>query len=332
MKQLQNNLHSTLIIFFVLIYTTACKKGDIGPKGEAGAQGIQGVQGIPGKDGAKFYSGQGVPAAATGREGDMYLDMGSSLLYGPKTGSGWGSPVNLRGADGSRGPSGANGSKILSGTGAPAQSTGVAGDYYIDNNTAFLYGPKTSAGWGGPVSLRGPKGDKGDKGDPGTANVMASTVVVDNSMWAWGAWYVYSAFGGSVSFQTRYCQISVPLLTQDIVNNGLVQVYFTPSAGGLDNAYTNLPASYMLTSASSSGPKKYSANYRYLYWQGVITLYFFFQAEEGAAENAFPSAQTYTIPVHKFKYVIVPGNKMQAAKKVDMNDYKAVKAAYGLKD
>lgn len=54
------------------------------------------------------------------------------------------------------GPQGAPGSKILSGTGAPASGIGVNGDYYIDTTSGAvqIYGPKASGAWpGAGVSL-----------------------------------------------------------------------------------------------------------------------------------------------------------------------------------
>lgn len=68
------------------------------------------------------------------------------------------------------------GNTVLNGASAPANTVGNVGDYFIDNSSRMLYGPKTSSGWGAGVALIGPKGDqglqgiqgdKGDKGDPG---------------------------------------------------------------------------------------------------------------------------------------------------------------------
>ncbi|RWU08265.1 hypothetical protein DPV69_07765 [Pedobacter chitinilyticus] len=93
------------------------------------------------------------------------------MLYGPKTAAGWGVPILLRGADGAQGPTGPagkDGSIMHSGTGAPATTLGVNGDYYLDKNTGNLYGPKTAAGWGGPTALRGSNGTNGTNGTNGS--------------------------------------------------------------------------------------------------------------------------------------------------------------------
>jgi len=164
------------LVFFTLLMTS-CKKGDTGSAGPLGPQGAQGAQGIPGKNGAVIHSGSGVPATALGNNGDMYLDIVSSNLYGPKTDAGWGTPLNLKGqsgangtngtngtngAPGATGPAGTAGSKILSGTAAPATALGVIGDYYLNKTTGDLYGPKNASSWGTPINLRG------------AANVVAS--------------------------------------------------------------------------------------------------------------------------------------------------------------
>ncbi|MCW9708245.1 hypothetical protein [Fodinibius salsisoli] len=62
--------------------------------------GEDGQDGADGEDGSQIHSGSGAPDASLGKVGDYYLDKSSYELYGPKTGSGWGSPLNLKGADG----------------------------------------------------------------------------------------------------------------------------------------------------------------------------------------------------------------------------------------
>lgn len=71
-----------------------------------GAPGAPGATGATGAAGSQILSGSGAPAAALGNDGDYYLDKANSLLYGPKTGSGWGTPVSLVGATGPQGPAG----------------------------------------------------------------------------------------------------------------------------------------------------------------------------------------------------------------------------------
>src|SRR6185312_1434125 len=126
----------------VLLLAASCgKDGAVGPqgaKGDMGATGATGAAGVAGANGSVIYSGNGAPAGTTGANGDYYIDLSTSNLYGPKTASGWGSPISLKGANGTNGATGATGaagaagSKILSGSGAPAADLGSNGDYYLD--------------------------------------------------------------------------------------------------------------------------------------------------------------------------------------------------------
>ena len=53
----------------------------------------------------------------------------------------------------SPGPQGPRGKTILNGTGVPAESFGLEGDFYYDKNTTRFYGPKLADNtWAGAVS------------------------------------------------------------------------------------------------------------------------------------------------------------------------------------
>ena len=56
---------------------------------------------------------------------------------------------------------------IRNGKGAPSNSLGIDGDFYIDTLKFNLYGPKANGIWPAPVSLRGPAGADGAAGKPG---------------------------------------------------------------------------------------------------------------------------------------------------------------------
>src|SRR6516162_9043568 len=74
---------------------------------------------------------------------------------------------------GDQGPPGPRGNSVLYGRGAPVMTTGVNGDFYIDLNTALMYGPKAGGTWPpgfsliGPIGPRGPVGPQGPVGAPG---------------------------------------------------------------------------------------------------------------------------------------------------------------------
>lgn len=54
---------------------------------------------------------------------------------------------------GESGPQGPRGSQLLSGNTNPSVSIGLIGDQYINTDTGYLFGPKTSSGWGAGVPL-----------------------------------------------------------------------------------------------------------------------------------------------------------------------------------
>ena len=65
------------------------------------------------------------------------------------------------------GINGKDGTAILSGNSTPALNVGNIGDYYFDQSSYKLYGPKKADGWGKPVTLKGTDGEKGEKGNDG---------------------------------------------------------------------------------------------------------------------------------------------------------------------
>ena len=101
------------------------------------------------------------PEGRAARPGEPHGDRFPGVCGGPT--------VEPRRSDraGVAGQPGADGKTVLNGTGAPTSDQGANGDFYLDTAYEELYGPKTNAGWGSPMSLVGPKGDKGDKGDTG---------------------------------------------------------------------------------------------------------------------------------------------------------------------
>jgi hypothetical protein len=80
---------------------------------------------------------------------------------------------------------------IRSGSGAPAKTLGINGDFYIDTKNLNLYGPKTKGVWKITTSLKaksipvdanvivesGAKGDKGEKGTTGDKGATGATGV-----------------------------------------------------------------------------------------------------------------------------------------------------------
>ena len=56
-----------------------------------GPSGPSGTAGDDGEDGNTVLNDDGPPGSGDGSRGDFYIDTDSWEIYGPKTGSGWGS-------------------------------------------------------------------------------------------------------------------------------------------------------------------------------------------------------------------------------------------------
>jgi len=105
------------------------------------------------------------PAGPTGPAGDI----GSPGPAGPA------------GPAGAAGTAGSNGKTVLNGTGAPDNSIGSDGDFYIDTAANVLYGPKAGGAWASPgVSLVGSAGPAGAAGPAGPAGPAGSPSSLDD--------------------------------------------------------------------------------------------------------------------------------------------------------
>ena len=74
-----------------------------GPKTSSGwgtGISLMGQSGAAGKAGSQIYSGTVTPSASLGTIGDYYLNTANYVLFGPKTSSGWGTGIVLKGATG----------------------------------------------------------------------------------------------------------------------------------------------------------------------------------------------------------------------------------------
>ena len=79
--------------------------------GVAGPQGVAGTNGTNGVDGKTILNGTTNPAAATGVNGDFYINTTSDQIFGPKTAGSWGTGTSLIGPSGSAGATGATGAQ-----------------------------------------------------------------------------------------------------------------------------------------------------------------------------------------------------------------------------
>jgi hypothetical protein len=169
--QLKSKLVLMFTIFLAICLGLFSCEGPVGPEGPPGPPGPSGAVGPAGADGNLMHAGDGEPESDLGDLGDFYLDLSSGDLYGPKDNQGWGTPVNLSGADGQDGK---DGSQIHAGDGPPDAELGDEGDYYLDRENYQLYGPKSGEDWGDPIHLQGPEGEPGADGVSGWERIVES--------------------------------------------------------------------------------------------------------------------------------------------------------------
>jgi len=327
MKKL--NLYLLSFIVAVILFSSCGKNGAVGPQGSTGATGAVGPAGPTGASGAPgsvIYSGTTVPPAATGVVGDYYINLSTGLLYGPKTAAGWGAGTSLKGPAGT---TGTPGSQIYSGSGAPATTAGVAGDYYLDKTNYMLYGPKTASGWGAPISLQGPMGN---------ANVKTDTFTVAATQWQ------LSVPGGGIPLETvtggRYN--SAPYLfysrannsiTQDVLDNGLVLVYVEPMPDFSPEFWEPVPLEYPMTIGASPNTYLYNINFATFDSPGQVNVGFYFaQPGTGVTLPDLATYQTTMTVNYRFKVITVTGQAgvFMATNHVNLKDYTAVSRALGL--
>lgn len=133
----------------------------------------------------------GAPSDSLGIDGDFYLNVSTGDVFERTSGHYVAAIGNIRGPVGATGSAGATGAAGAAGTpgtvlrnghGVPANTLGVDGDYYLDDDTGFLYarsggtyasvanltGPVGATGGAGATGPAGPTGPQGPTGAGGT--------------------------------------------------------------------------------------------------------------------------------------------------------------------
>jgi hypothetical protein len=113
--------------------------GPMGPVGPSG--GPIGPQGVPGTPGSVWRNGTGVPPNSLGVDGDYYLNDATGNVY-QRVSTAYSVVANILGPAGSTGPAGPQGpvgSAWRAGAGAPANTLGADGDFYLNDTTDDVY-------------------------------------------------------------------------------------------------------------------------------------------------------------------------------------------------
>ena len=138
-----------------------------------------------------------------------------------------GHPLAIDRGKGDQGDAGAPGSQFLSGTVDPSTGEGAEGDYFLNQESGDLFGPKSASGWGTPINLKG------------TANVVAST---------WMDWKTWDTILGQNSYYSAAYDIPAPILNavgysslgNMLTDGGVFLVYFTN-----ENGYNQIPTPFI---------------------------------------------------------------------------------------
>jgi hypothetical protein len=149
--------------------------------------------------GSAWRTGIGLPSNTLGVDTDYYLDDATDNVY-LKTNGVYVLAANIKGSTGLQGPAGpagASGSVWRTGVGAPLNTLGVNGDYYLNTSTSDVHfkaagvysvtvNIKGAVGPAGPTSTvagpQGPTGPAGAQGPVGVTGVGTSTGVLDLSL------------------------------------------------------------------------------------------------------------------------------------------------------
>jgi len=168
-------------------------------------------------------------------------------------------------------------------------------------------GPQGVQGSTGPAGPAGPTGPTGPQGPQGNANVFTDTFRLASADWLYNSGYTYSnSNGGTVTYFTRYHDVSFSKVTQGLLDSGMVMVYAQMNANDT-NQWSPLPYSFL-----SFGSAFYY-NYVFETMPGKVRLHFFYTANgSGAAPTTL---STDVIPTHKYKIVAIGGAISTAMKR-----------------
>lgn len=142
----------------------------------------------------------------------------------------------------------------------------------------------------GDIGPQGPAGTNGTNGTNGNANVVGQTFTVT-------AW--------TQSSPSYYTNISVPSITQLIVDKGAVLVYMSNGSGG----WTQLPLTYPVTAT-------YSKNYEVVHYLGGFTIWV---TDSDLTQAVNPGTKV-------FKVIIIEGIRIKSM------PYEELKQKFGLTD
>lgn len=109
-----------------------------------------------GGGGSVWRNGDGAPSNGLGSDGDYYLDDLNGYVYYKASGA-YTHVATIEGPPGAAGPAGAPGAVWRNGSGAPSDSLGIDGDFYLDDATGNVY-ERSSGTYSIVANISGPAG------------------------------------------------------------------------------------------------------------------------------------------------------------------------------
>ncbi len=110
-----------------------------GIQGEKGEQGQAGERGPQGRPGSTLLSGEGIPSAFAGEDGDFYIDLKTYIIYGPKKNDSWGFAKALTGPAGAPGAQGVKGDRGDIGAPGATGSSGLSKTYFDYTDLSYSH-------------------------------------------------------------------------------------------------------------------------------------------------------------------------------------------------
>ncbi|MGK7313243.1 MAG: hypothetical protein ACN0LA_13495 [Candidatus Longimicrobiales bacterium M2_2A_002] len=144
----------------------------------------------------------------------------------------------------------------------------------------------------------GPQGEQGPQGEAGNANVVADTLTLTNGDWISNSiFWLDTSPNSSTGFISRYVDLNIPAITEEILYAGEIRVYMENSPISAPGSLTPLPVVFIVSD--------YSRNYFYETSVGKIRLHYFHRPNYAGA--TLPNPADETIPTRLYKWVVIEG-------------------------
>lgn len=155
-------------------------------------------------------------------------------------------------------------------------------------------------GPGGASGARGATGAQGPQGPPGDPGTTGGTKTLVNADWATNQGLAFdTAPGSSLTRFARKATISVPELTQAVIDRGSVEIAVRPDADV--QAWTPLP--FQMVSFTSEFVYRIEARYSV----GQIAIFFTYQDNDASDAVNPPNVNSATLADLPVRWVIRPG-------------------------